>query len=61
MAAALPTHSAGAGVQVVVAVCSLNQWALDFEGNYQRILESIQLAREAGAKYRTGQEPAYIQ
>jgi NAD+ synthase (glutamine-hydrolysing) len=48
-------------VQVVVAVCSLNQWALDFEGNYQRILESIQLAKEAGAKYRTGQEPAYIQ
>ena len=43
-------------VQVIVAVCTLNQWALDFDGNYQRILDSIQLAREAGAKYRTGED-----
>lgn len=28
------------GRKVTVATCSLNQWALDFEGNLQRILKS---------------------
>ena len=37
-----------------MAVCTLNQWALDFTGNLERILASIQLAKEAGARYRTG-------
>jgi len=44
------------GHQVVVACCSLNQWALDFEGNMERIVESIEAARKAGARYRTGPE-----
>ncbi len=39
-----------------LATCNLNQWALDFDGNLQRIKESIQLAKEAGAKYRLGPE-----
>ena len=44
------------GHKAVVAVCTLNQWALDFEGNLERILTSIRLAKEAGARYRTGPE-----
>jgi len=35
---------------------SLNQWALDFEGNLERILESIRIAKEHGAKLRVGPE-----
>lgn len=41
---------------VTVATCSLNQWALDFEGNYQRIRQSILMAKERGARYRCGPE-----
>ncbi|XP_047517779.1 glutamine-dependent NAD(+) synthetase [Pieris napi] len=44
------------GRKAVVAVCTLNQWALDFEGNLNRILESVQEAKEMGALYRTGPE-----
>lgn len=44
------------GRKVTVAVSTLNQWALDFEGNMNRILESIIEAREMGATYRTGPE-----
>ncbi|KAF3421082.1 hypothetical protein E2986_00590 [Frieseomelitta varia] len=44
------------GRTVTVAVCSLNQWALDFEGNSRRILQSIQEAKDAGATYRSGPE-----
>jgi len=44
------------GHKAVVAVSTLNQWALDFQGNLDRILTSIRLAKEAGAKYRTGPE-----
>ncbi|KAL8272104.1 hypothetical protein Esti_003947 [Eimeria stiedai] len=39
-----------------VAVCSLNQWALDFEGNFQRICESIRTAKREGARFRVGPE-----
>ncbi len=39
-----------------LATCNLNQWALDFDGNLQRIAQSIQLAKAAGAKYRLGPE-----
>ncbi|MCZ6675635.1 MAG: NAD(+) synthase [Candidatus Poribacteria bacterium] len=39
-----------------LATCNLNQWALDFEGNLQRIVESIQIAKEKGARYRLGPE-----
>lgn len=41
---------------VVLATCSLNQWALDFEGNCDRIIESIRIAKERGAKMRVGPE-----
>jgi NAD+ synthase (glutamine-hydrolysing) len=34
----------------------LNQWALDFEGNLERILESIRIAKKKGAKLRVGPE-----
>ncbi|XP_051235970.1 glutamine-dependent NAD(+) synthetase isoform X3 [Dicentrarchus labrax] len=44
------------GRKVTVATCSLNQWALDFEGNLERILKSIEIARANGAKYRLGPE-----
>lgn len=35
---------------------SLNQWALDFEGNTARIIDSIRLAKELGAAMRVGPE-----
>lgn len=44
------------GRKVTVAVCTLNQWALDFQGNLTRILQSIQEAKEQGAAYRIGPE-----
>ncbi|XP_030056591.1 LOW QUALITY PROTEIN: glutamine-dependent NAD(+) synthetase [Microcaecilia unicolor] len=44
------------GRKVTVATCALNQWALDFEGNLGRILQSIELARTKGARYRLGPE-----
>lgn len=44
-----PPHS-------ILATCSLNQWALDFDGNYERILESIRQAKSKGATLRVGPE-----
>ena len=41
---------------MTLAACSLNQWALDFEGNLKRILQSINIARAHGASYRLGPE-----
>ncbi|ORY78946.1 hypothetical protein BCR37DRAFT_98573 [Protomyces lactucae-debilis] len=41
---------------VVLATCSLNQWALDFDGNLERIVQSIRIAKERGAKMRVGPE-----
>lgn len=41
---------------VTLAACALNQWALDFEGNHRRIVESIRRAKAAGASYRVGPE-----
>ena len=41
---------------VTVAAVTLNQWALDFDGNLKRILESCRIARERGATYRLGPE-----
>lgn len=35
---------------------SLNQWAMDFEGNAERIIESIKIAKARGATFRTGPE-----
>ncbi|KAJ1022538.1 hypothetical protein NDA16_003527 [Ustilago loliicola] len=39
-----------------VSTCSLNQWALDFDGNRDRILSSIRLAKSAGSRLRVGPE-----
>lgn len=39
-----------------LAVCNLNQWALDFDGNLVRIQASIRQAKAAGARYRLGPE-----
>lgn len=44
------------GHLVTLATCSLNQWALDFEGNAERILQSIREAKAAGASLRIGPE-----
>ncbi|XP_069966450.1 glutamine-dependent NAD(+) synthetase [Bactrocera oleae] len=44
------------GRKITVAVSTLNQWALDFEGNLARILQSILEAKDMGACYRTGPE-----
>lgn len=39
---------------VTVATCNLNQWALDFDANLERIKESIRIAKARGATYRLG-------
>ena len=41
---------------VCLATCNLNQWAMDFEGNLNRIRQSIAKAKAQGAKYRVGPE-----
>lgn len=44
------------GRKVTVAASTLNQWAMDFEGNRDRIFESIVEAKEMGATFRSGPE-----
>ncbi|KAK6631808.1 hypothetical protein RUM43_013872 [Polyplax serrata] len=44
------------GRKVTIAACTLNQWAMDFEGNLERILQSITDAKEKGASLRCGPE-----
>ncbi|KAF2022838.1 putative glutamine dependent NAD+ synthetase [Setomelanomma holmii] len=44
------------GRSIVVATCSLNQWALDWEGNLTRIKQSIRDAKARGASLRVGPE-----
>lgn len=39
-----------------VATCNLNQWALDFTGNKERIIASILEAKSRGARLRVGPE-----
>ncbi|KIP02994.1 hypothetical protein PHLGIDRAFT_26333 [Phlebiopsis gigantea 11061_1 CR5-6] len=41
---------------LITVATSLNQWALDFEGNLERILQSIRIAKERGATLRVGPE-----
>ncbi|MBW0480032.1 hypothetical protein O181_019747 [Austropuccinia psidii MF-1] len=41
---------------ITIATCSLNQWALDFDGNFKRILESIKLSKELNSSIRVGPE-----
>jgi len=40
------------GRLAILATCNLNQWAMDFEGNLERIIKSIKAAKQKGAKYR---------
>ena len=51
MSSYLPAES-----KVLLATCSLNQWALDFDGNLGRVEESIRQAKALGATYRLGPE-----
>lgn len=44
------------GHLVTVATCALKQWALDYEQNTARIIESIKLAKQKGARVRVGGE-----
>lgn len=44
------------GHLATLATCNLNQWALDFDGNQERIIESIRRAKAAGASLRVGPE-----
>ncbi|EGW33512.1 glutamine-dependent NAD(+) synthetase [Spathaspora passalidarum NRRL Y-27907] len=44
------------GQYITIATCNLNQWALDFEGNRDRIIESIREAKRQGARLRVGPE-----
>ena len=44
------------GRYLTLATCSLNQWALDFEGNKNRIIASIIEAKKQNAKVRVGPE-----
>ena len=39
-----------------LATCNLNQWALDFDGNLTRIVDSIRQAKAKGATLRNGPE-----
>lgn len=41
---------------MTLATCNLNQWALDWEGNLERIIKSIQIAKSKGATLRVGPE-----
>ena len=45
---------------ITVATCNLNQWALDFDGNLDRIKESIRQAKAKGAKYRLGPVSGFV-
>jgi NAD+ synthase (glutamine-hydrolysing) len=44
------------GRLVTLATCSLNQWVLDWNGNAERIIESVRRAKAAGAMLRVGPE-----
>jgi NAD+ synthase (glutamine-hydrolysing) len=41
---------------VRLATCNLNQWALDFDGNLERIRASIKEAKAKGCHFRLGPE-----
>ena len=51
-----PERNAAAMRLATLATCSLNQWALDFDGNLERTLESCAVALQKGATYRVGPE-----
>ncbi len=57
MASSSPFSAAPMGASLMtVATCTLNQWALDFDGNLERIHESCKQAQQSGAMYRLGPE-----
>lgn len=35
-----------------LATCNLDQWAMDFQGNLERVIASIVEAKRRGARYR---------
>jgi len=37
--------------KVNLAVCSLNQWSIDFQGNFERIKQGFILAKASHASY----------
>jgi NAD+ synthase (glutamine-hydrolysing) len=39
-----------------ISSVTLNQFALDFEGNRSRILASVELAKQQGSRFRCGPE-----
>lgn len=41
---------------VSLGLCQLNQWALDFDGNLERIMESIKQVKALGGYFRLGPE-----
>lgn len=41
---------------LIVSVCELNQWPLDFQGNYDRIYSSILECKRQRSSYRLGPE-----
>lgn len=47
---AVPTN------RCIVATCNLNNWALDFDGNLERVATSIREAKKKGARFRLGPE-----
>jgi NAD+ synthase (glutamine-hydrolysing) len=51
-----PYYSTIRSKKAKIAHCSLNQSALDFEGNKNRIIKSIRKAKEMSCTYRAGQE-----
>ena len=42
--------------RINIGSCSLNQHALDFEGNKARLFRSIEMCKEIGCTYRAGGE-----
>uniref|UniRef100_A0A1I7YUW2 Glutamine-dependent NAD(+) synthetase n=1 Tax=Steinernema glaseri TaxID=37863 RepID=A0A1I7YUW2_9BILA len=42
--------------RIKLAVCTVNQWVLDFQGNYERIMKTCREAHKKGASVRLGPE-----
>lgn len=41
----LTNMSRGDSLRVVVSTCNMNQWAMDFDGNLSKIMQSISIAK----------------
>ena len=52
----MEARSAHAMPLVKLATCNLNQWNMDFTGNLQRIIASIEDAKSQGCRFRAGPE-----